>query len=117
MTSIFKKILDLTYPFTSMFFGEMMMMMMMMMIIIIFVFFLPSSATLFLALTYHFPLSAGSGFNASIRSTFGERQIEVHYPSIIIHYMLQADDCSPLSCVLWAFGVPLSTSPIRNEIQ
>ncbi|KAJ7389184.1 Neuropathy target esterase [Desmophyllum pertusum] len=38
MTSIFKKILDLTYPFTSMF--------------------------------------SGSGFNASIRSTFGERQIE-----------------------------------------
>ncbi|XP_068740999.1 patatin-like phospholipase domain-containing protein 7 isoform X2 [Montipora capricornis] len=38
MTSLFKKILDLTYPFTSMF--------------------------------------SGSGFNASIRSTFGERQIE-----------------------------------------
>ncbi|XP_078358297.1 patatin-like phospholipase domain-containing protein 6 [Oculina patagonica] len=38
MNSIFKKILDLTYPFTSMF--------------------------------------SGSGFNASIRSTFGERQIE-----------------------------------------
>ncbi|XP_027053667.1 patatin-like phospholipase domain-containing protein 7 isoform X1 [Pocillopora damicornis] len=38
MTSLFKKILDLTYPFTSMF--------------------------------------SGSGFNASIRSSFGERQIE-----------------------------------------
>ena len=81
-----------------MFSGEMMMMMMMIIIIIIIIVIIYLLfATLFLALTYHIPLPAGSGFNASIRSTFGERQIEVHYPSIITHYMLQADDCSPFS--------------------
>ncbi|PFX22584.1 Neuropathy target esterase [Stylophora pistillata] len=54
MTSLFKKILDLTYPFTSMF-----------------------SDYSDLTKLFIFPSTiAGSGFNASIRSSFGERQIE-----------------------------------------